>query len=290
MSTRSPQPPDDGGPPEINEIEDVPVSEGISGPFYQKIGKRKLDSRDAKILVTADHAQTGIGKSNLCDFLAYVFDTTERGFHPGKVAIDPEEFFESYKVVEPGSSMVLEEAEQLDSRRAMSKENVESSQTWQKGRVREVIALLNLPSPKFIDKRMEELADFWINVEIRGRARVYEKKIHRIKQSVYYETVQVIHWPNMDGSDTFREMDKLKWDHINDESDGSGWIPRSEVEEKLERLEKDVRMEVRDKWIESLYNLTDMRAKDIAALPTLDISPQRVSQIGRGDDTHKNDD
>jgi len=280
MSTTTPDPPEDGGPPEILEKDDVPVAEGIGGPFYQKIGKRKLDDRDAKILVTADHAQTGVGKSNLCDFLAYVFDTTEEGFVPRKVCIDPEEFFEHYKREEQGSAMVLEEAEQLDSRRAMSKENVESSQTWQKGRVREIIALLNLPSPKFIDKRMEELADFWINVEIRGRARVYEKKIHRIKQSVYYETVQVLKWPNMDGSKTFREMDKLKWEHLNDDSNDSGWIHRSDHEKKIEQARKEARRDVRDSFIQSLHQETDLYNREVAALSCVDISESRVGQIG----------
>lgn len=279
MSTTTPDPPDDDGP-EIVEKDDVPVTEGVSGPFYQKIGKRKLDDRDAKILVTADHAQTGVGKSNLCDFLAYVFDTTEEGFCPRKVCIEPEEFFEQYKSENQGSAMVLEEAEQLDSRRSMSKENVESSQVWQKGRVREIIALLNLPSPKFIDKRMEELADFWINVEIRGRARVYEKKIHRTKQSVYYETVQVLQWPNMDGSETFRTMDKLKWGHLNDESDGSGWVPRDELDEAVEKARKETEMEVRNRYIDAMYNETEMTGDDIAELSAVDVGAQRVRQIG----------
>lgn len=272
-------PPDDDEGPTVKEIDDVPVADGINGPFYQKIGKRKLDDRDAKILVTADHAQTGVGKSNLCDFLGYVFDTTDEGFVPRKVCIEPEEFFEAYTVEKPGSAMVLEEAEQLDSRRAMSNTNVESSQTWQKERVREIIALLNLPSPKFIDKRMEELADFWINVEIRGRARVYEKKIHRIKQSVYYETVQVIKWPNMDGSDTFRRMDELKWKHIDDKSDGSGWVPRSDMHEEIEKAEKQTRQDVRDKFLTAMYNETELTGEDIARLSAVDITAGRVRQI-----------
>ena len=269
------------GPPEIVEPDTVPHFDGIGGPFFQKIGKRKLDDRDAKILVTADHAQTGVGKSNLCDFLAYIFDTSESGFSEHKVSIQPEEFFTKYESVEPGSSMVLEEAEQLDSRRAMSKENVESSQIWQQERVREIIALLNLPSPKMIDKRMEELADFWINVEIRGRARIYQKQIHRTKQSVYYQTLQVLHWPNMDGSDTFRTMDQMKWDHIDGEDGAGGWIPKEEHEEALERLEKELRREIRNKWVAYLYNNEDITGNDVADLPLVDLSQPRVSQIAK---------
>lgn len=280
MSSTPKSPQDTEGPTTV-EPDDVPVGEGLTGPFFQQVGKRKLDGRDAKILVTADHAQTGVGKSNLCDFFAYVFDTTDEGFCERKVHIDPEAFFEAYKHENRGSAMVLEEAEQLDSRRFMSKENVEGSQIWQKGRVREIIALLNLPSPKHIDKRMEELADYWINVEIRGRARIYQKKIHRTKQTVYYETVQILEWPNMDGSETFREMDNLKKAHIDDDSDGSGWIPRDEHTEELEKARKDERKTVRDQFIRSLKNETKMTGEDIAKLSAVSISASQVYNIAR---------
>jgi hypothetical protein len=279
MSAASPPPDDEEGPPETRERDDVPVSEGITGPFFQEIGKRKIEERDAKCLVTADHAQTGVGKSNLCDFLAYVCDTTERGFSPEKVCIDPPQFFEHYGYVAPGSALVLEEGEQLDSRRAMSKENVDASQVWQKERVREIIAFINLPSPKFIDKRMEELADFWINVERRGKARIYEKKIHRIKQSVYYETMEVLYWPNMDGSQTFRQMDRLKKQHINDDSDGSGWIPRAEMHEEIERAEKEARREERDRILASIYEETELTAGEIADCSGVEIGASRIRQI-----------
>jgi hypothetical protein len=252
---------------------------GIQGPFFQEIGKRKMNNRDAKVLVTADNAETGVGKSNLCDFLAYVLDTTEAGFGEKKVFIEPEEFFEAYKHLEPGSATVLEEAEQIDSRRAMSTKNVESSHVWQKERVRQIIALLNLPSPKMIDKRMEELADYWINVEIRGRARIYKKKIHRIRQSVYYETMQVIHWPNMDGSQTFREMDRLKWDHI-DGGSGGGWVSRDEMKETIKKRVREAKSTQRDEFIQSLYNDSILTAPDISELDAVDISPSRIRSIG----------
>lgn len=283
-SADSPDSDDDRDQPRTVEPDNVPVSTGISGPFFRAIGRRKMSERDAKILVTAEDAQTGVGKSNLCDFLAYLFDTTEQGFVPEKVSIHAEDFFESYKHVEEGSALVLEEAEQLDSRRHMSQKNVDSSQVWQQERVREVIALLNLPSPKMIDRRMEELADFWINVEARGRARVYEKKIHRIKQSVYYETVQVIKWPNMDGSKSFGEMNSLKMEFIDDDSKGSGWVQRGEMQDKLERAKRETRKQVRDKFLEAIYKETDLTGKEVANLSAVDISRERIVQIVNSDE------
>jgi hypothetical protein len=270
--------------PDVLDQGDIPETFGITGPFFQKIGRRKRNNRDAKILVTADNAQTGVGKSNLCDFLGYALDTTDAGFTDDKVFIDPKAFFTAYERLEKGSATVLEEAEQIDSRRFMTTENVESSQVWQKGRVREIIALLNLPSAKMIDKRMEELCDFWINVEIRGRAKVYEKKIHRTKQSVYYEAVQVLHWPNMDGSQTFREMDRLKWDHIDGESSGT-WIRKDEMQEKVEQRVKETTQNLRNKFVTSVYGETDLTAKEVAELNAVEVSPSHIRTIANEDKT-----
>lgn len=279
MSKAASPPISDDGPPEIREVSDIPVDESFTGPYFQAIGRRKRQGRDAKTLVTAEDAQTGVGKSNLCDFLGYVCDTSENGFRPRKVAIDPPEFFNKYGVVEKGSSLVLEEGEQLDPRRAMRKENVDASHTWQMERVREVIAFINLPSPKFIDNRMEELADYWINVERRGRARIYEKKIHRIKQSVYYETMQVLEWPNMDGSRTFREMQNLKQGRIDDDESGHNWVTQSEMQEKIERAVKSAKQDLRDELIASIYKETDLTGSDIARCSAVELSQSRVSQI-----------
>jgi len=281
MSSVSPPPESEQGPPEIVERDDVPVDcEQFTGPFFQAIGKRKLEGRDAKILVTADNAETGVGKSNFCDFSGYVTDTSKVGFKPRKVAIDPPEFFSKYGVVEKGSALVLEEGEQLDPRRAMQNENVDASHTWQMERVREIIAYINLPSPKFIDNRMEELADFWINVERRGRARVYKKKIHPTKRKLYYKTLQTVEWPNMDGSASFEHMDALKNDRLDGHSESS-WVRESEVQERIEQERKKVVKATRDEWLTALYNQSDLTAREIAALGPCDVTFGRVGQIAR---------
>ena len=266
--------------PVIREPEhEIPIDEDFTGPFFQEIGRRKLDGRDAKVLVTADHAQTGVGKSNLCDFLGYVCDTTEEGFNTSKIAIDPPEFFDKYGQVEAGSAIVLEEGEQLDSRRSMSSENVDASHTWAKERVRELIAFINLPSPQMIDGRIELLADFWINVEIRGRATIYKKKINRIKGAVYYETMQGLEWPNMDGSQTFQMMERQKLEHLDDEESGDNWVRKSKVDEMLEKARKEADTQRRNDLLSSIYRETELTAKDIADCSAVGISGGRIRQI-----------
>ncbi|KMT45728.1 hypothetical protein EL22_28715 [Halostagnicola sp. A56] len=211
--------------------------------------------------------------------MGYICDTTDSGFSKEKIAIDPPEFFGLYGKVPAESAVVLEEGEQLDPRRAMKNENVDASHTWAKERVRELIAFVNLPSPEMIDGRLELLADFWINIEIRGRARIYQKKVHRTKGYVYYETMQVFEWPNMDKSETFKMMGRQKQDHIDDKEEGSNWIRKSKVDEMLEKQRKEIEREERDTYIRALVNECGLQKKDIA--PAFDLSPQRVGQIAR---------
>ncbi len=252
---------------------------GIRGPYFRKLGKRKTQGRDAKVLVTAQDGQTGVGKSNLCDFLAYVSDTTSKGFSEEKVTIETERFIELYGELPEGAALVMEEAEQFDSRRSQRNENVEATHKWQQGRVRQVIAYLNLPDPSMIDRRFEKLADFWINVERRGKARIYEKKIHSTKKKVYYKTLQVLEWPNMDKSSTFRAMDTLKDDLLEGETGKDGLIRESEAQKQVDRAEKEARKETRDELLTAMYQETGLTAADVAALSPVEIKGSRIRQI-----------
>jgi len=252
----------------------------FSGPWFQEIAQRKQEGRDAKVLVTAEDGQTGVGKSNFCDFGAYVCDTSAHGFGPEKATIDPFEFLDFYSHLPPGSACVMEEGEQFDARRSNSNKNVDAAEKWQMARVREIVAFINLPSPEEIDSRFERLADYWINIQRRGQAKVYKKKIHSTKRKLYYKTLQTIEWPNMDGSASFEHMDALK----NDLIDGGGessWVRQSEVNEQLEKARKETRQEVRNEWLARLFNTTEMSGPDIANLYGVDLSAARVRQIAK---------
>jgi hypothetical protein len=260
--------------------DDVVVPSGLGGPFFQELGRRKREGRDAKCLVTAKDGQTGVGKSNCCDFLGFVSDTTAGGFAPHKTTIEPLRFLELYSVLEPGSAAVMEEGEQFDSRRGMTSENVEATQKWQQARVREIIAYVNLPDPTMIDGRFERLCDFWINVERRGLARIYKKRIHPTKRVIYYETVQTIEWPNMDGSDTFEHMDQIKGDMLDGALDDDALLRESEAREQREKAVEEAKREVRDDWICALKQ-HGMAGAEIARLPHVDITSQRVNKIAK---------
>ena len=253
----------------------------FSGEFFRELATRKREGRDAKCLVTAKDGQTGIGKSNCCDCLGYIADTTPAGFAEEKTTIDPFEFLDFYNHLPRGSATIMEEGEQFDARRSNSNKNVDAAEKWQMARVREIVAFVNLPSPAEIDSRFERLADYWINIERRGFARVYKKRIHPTKRQLYYETLQTFEWPNMDDSATFQHMDRLKGDRL-DEGGESSWVRESEVRERIERAEREAREAERDRWIQSVYNLTRLSGSDVANLPACDVGRSRVSQIASG--------
>jgi hypothetical protein len=250
----------------------------FNGPFFRELAKRKQEGRDAKCIVTAKDGQTGVGKTNCCDFLGYVTDTSDHGFSENKTTIDPFEFLDFYSHLPPGSASIMEEGEQFDARRSNSNKNVDAAEKWQMARVREIVAFINLPSPEEIDSRFERLADYWINVERRGFARVYKKRIHPTKRVLYYETLQTFEWPNMDKSVSFKHMDALKDGRLDDGGDAS-WIRESEVQERIERAERQAREEERNKWIASVYRDTEMTGEEVARLQACDVSRGRVSQI-----------
>ena len=276
MSTESP--PNPGG---------NPILEQFDGPFFQEIAKRKREGRDAKILITAKDGQTGVGKSNLSDFLGYVLDTSPQGFSPEKVTIEPEMFLSMYNQLEPGSAAIMEEGEQFDSRRAMSSKNVDAAEKWQMARVREIVSIINLPSPAEIDSRFERLADYWINVEIRGRAKVYKKRIHPTKGKVYHETLQTLSWPNMDASATFKRMGEIKDSLLDDDTRDANWVRESDVKDRIAQAEKEAKDSLRDEFLLALYDElpivagTELTYDQVARLSVVDVGPERVGQIVR---------
>jgi hypothetical protein len=272
-------------PEEIDRSDVIPGT----GPFFRRLAKRKQSERDAVITVTARDADRGVGKSALATTLGLTLDTSESGFSAAqKATLSVQEFLTLYDNVEPGSALILDEAEQLDSRRSNSHENVDTTYKMQTRRVNEVIAILTLPSRQTMDKRVELLTDFWIDVERRGRAIVYKKHIHPIKKQTYFRRLQSLSWPNLDGHPDYERLAGMKDVHINDPESEDNWIRLDEHEARLERAEKTARRETRDELLRGIHDALStrfgdaLRYKDIAA--GVDLSPQRVGQIIREED------
>lgn len=162
--------------------------------LHQLFRKRMEEGNDLKVIITAKDSRTGVGKSTLACWLALQWHQIYTGedWNPKDHAtFDVSTFFDKYRSLPAGSVLLMDEAEQLDSRRSMASENVKFSHYWMAMRVRQVASILALPSTTALDKRLEELADVWIEVQRRGMA-----KVHGIQVESYQKTLQTpkVHW------------------------------------------------------------------------------------------------
>ena len=116
----------------------------------------------------------------------------------------------------PGTTVIVDDAEELDARRSMQKLNVQFSQRWMLMRLKQAITIITLPSPAAIDSRLEELADVWINIERRGRGLVHDIRVNSYgSRNVMTEQKHKFLFPNVADHpelEKLREMKEEKMD------------------------------------------------------------------------------
>jgi hypothetical protein len=182
-------------------------------PLHQLFLERMENGRDLKVIITAKDAETGVGKSTCGFSLAASWHPiyTEESWSAdtyGSYDIGP--YLEQYLSSPAGAVLQMEEAEQLDSRRAMAGENVDFSHYWMAMRVRQIVSILTLPSTSALDKRLWQLADVWINVEHRGEAQVYRIGVNSFNGEMYTEFMHGLSWPDVSSHDEMRKLDREK--------------------------------------------------------------------------------
>jgi len=229
---------------------------------------RQAQGRDTKILITSRNSTTGTGKTTLAVWLALNWD--HYGFRAEKATLEPSEYIEKYLETRPGEVLIMDEAEQLDARRSMSSQNVDFADRWQQLRYRQVDSILTLPTSSALDKRLEELADIWINVTSRGYAQVHKTTVNDRTKEINQIPLQTITWPDISNHDVKLELDKKK-KKKNEE--------QTKIEKKKEEMEdpEKVRKETRNQLIKSFYEYDGMTQKDIGEL--VGMSRRRVGQI-----------
>lgn len=238
-------------------------------PLHRLAQKRMDIGRDLKIIITAKDSQTGVGKTTLAGWLAINWTPMFAGQEwfvnvddpaEGMGTLDPNEYFKIVKKIgaefNPGTVIVVDDAEELDARRSMQHLNVNFSQRWMLMRLKQAITILTLPSPRAIDTRLEELADIWINIEIRGRGVVHDIRVNSYgSRNVMTEKVHKIRWPDISDHPQLEKLRDLKEQKLD------RWETEDEEDEVPEPDEVD-----RETRVEIAQNMRDegMTVREIA--------------------------
>lgn len=254
------------------------------GTLGRKAKQKLQNDNDIRVIIQGANSQTGVGKTTLaiqlCRFIDSGWNADEKAF------IDIQKYLNSYLDYPEGSALLLDEIGQgADSRRSTSKENVDLSHGWQMLRSRNVATVATLPSTNMLDKRMLELADYWILVKRRGLAQPYEIRVNDFNGKIARKPLageEHIQFPDLPDRDPDKEyLDSIKDEKVRD--GGLESIKLPEHRKKLEKAEETARKETRDEMIRDLYKQTDLSYADIGGLECIDLTKQTIGQIVRGD-------
>lgn len=256
--------------------------------LFAELLTRLVTGRDANIVITAS-SETGVGKSTLAVTLALLLD--QHGWEARKAAIgSAREYDRLYDSVDPGSVVILDEAEEaVDSRRGMTSESVSLSQSFASKRYKQVFSILTAPTKGWIDARIgSDSADFWIQAQetdlgrVKGEARVYRLKTNEHYERDFTKKTETLEWPDISDHPAFAEMDRRKRERYDNGADGSEYYDSDEVDEIRRKTRKEVRQEYRQEIITRLNDGTPLTQDEIGDV--FDLSGSRVSQVVNADD------
>lgn len=201
----------------MSEAEQLPIHGYRMDPMtpLNQLRERRMQSnRDLKVIITSRNSTTGTGKSTLAAWLCLNWDPMWNAEERATLSVS--EYLKTYPNLPSGSCLLMDEAEQLDARRAMSNQNVDFAEKWMMMRVRNVTSVLTLPTASALDKRLKELADIRINVIRRGLARVYKITVDDHNTSQVREwRMHDIEWPDISTHPEMKILDKKKEEKID---------------------------------------------------------------------------
>lgn len=254
------------------------------GSLGRQILNKLRNDNDAKVIIQAENSQTGVGKTTLaiqlCRYVDNNWDPEENGayWNVNRYVHDY-----NYGSIPKGSAVLLDEIEMMaDTRRSMSHQNIKLSQAWARLRNRNVLNVVTLPTVSMLDKRLLELADYWILVRERGVAQPYSIEVNDFKYTISRQPLP--------GNEhiTFRKIPKSDPDYkyIEDMKAKIGdndfdTIPVDDHKEKVEQAEEKARKDVRNEFIRCIYKDLDAKVtmRQIAALEPVGLDHSTVSSI-----------
>lgn len=188
-------------------------------PLNQLAIKRMADQMDLKVIITADDSRTGVGKTTLAGWLSvnWTWMFSNQVWTADEFAtVNPHEYFGMIPETDPGTVLLVDDAEELDARRSMQDLNVKFSWFWELMRLRQLITIITLPSPASIDSRLEELADVWINIQRRGVGLAHDIGVESYDtRDIYTEQVHHIEFPDASGLDVMQKLRDMKEDKMD---------------------------------------------------------------------------
>jgi len=255
--------------------------------FFTEIYTRLVIGRDANIVITAS-SETGVGKSTLAATVALLID--QHGWTADKAAIgSAAEYDRLYDSAEPGSVVVLDEAEEAaDSRRGMTSESVSLAQSFAAKRYKQVFSILTAPTKSWIDKRLgSDSADFWIQAEetdlgrIKGEGPVYRLRTNEHYERDFTQRTETIVWPDISDHREFERMDERKTDRYDNSGEERQYYDESEVKDIREQTREQTKKQYRKQIAAALNDVDDITQSDIGEI--FGVSRSRVSQIVNAD-------
>lgn len=237
-----------GAQPKISKKSNIEHSH-----FWEDYQGRVSAGQDLLILISDYHNDRGTGKTVLTIDLCEKMDLTDEGFTPEKASISPQKLINGYTEHPKRSALALDEAEAgVGAREAMTKINRMLSEIVSMGRVEEKYVVLNMPASNHIDKNILDLAHYWVLVQRRGLARVYDLRNNPFEGKKYPTPVQRLRWSDIeDDHPVYQSLTREKRQRLNNPNeDGSErYVPADEHAEAIERAREEARKETRDEII-----------------------------------------
>lgn len=253
------------------------------GSFTRLYKKRVANNQDLVILISDHQNRRGTGKSVLSLKIAQKLDRTEEGLTKDKVSISVDELLDAYVEQPKGSALVLDEAEAgLSKYEAGTSVNKAMRELISMGRVLNKTLLLNLPSSGELDRDLKALCDWWFLVKQKGIAQGHFLAWNPYSEEPRTPKKKELEWSDIDEGTHLRNvydyLHKKKMQHLRGDSEESSQrLKPSEVQEKIEKVKKNVRNETRNDVLTQLYRNTDLTQQDVA--DAIGLSRGRIANI-----------